>query len=98
MFDCTTVTLFLLKTEKKKFRLKHRKSGYTHSGTGIKGKNAGIWAKKCEIFEECYLRQWVGMIQSESAVEYWINILSTQQTESLHSDRRRSLNLNTSNI
>lgn len=60
---------------------------HTHYSTGIKGgENAGIWAKKCEIFEECYLRQWVGMIRGESAGKCQFNILNIGQIESSQSD------------
>ena len=57
MFDCTDCDVIPSKTQKKK------SSGWSSAGSHtalspaeeLKGKNAGIWAKKCEIFEECYL-------------------------------------------
>lgn len=76
MFDCSAVTLTLQqkkKEEREKFRLEHRKSKRTtHSTSGIKEakKNAGIRAKKCEIFEECCPRHGVRMIERESRVKY----------------------------
>lgn len=64
MFDLTEVT-FWFSTRKNtsgKFRQRLRKR--PRSGSGItEGKNAGIRAKQCEISEECFPWQLVGMIQ-----------------------------------
>lgn len=88
MFYVSAVTfkVFKMTGEKKSQEVEQ---SLTHRSCGIKEKNVGIWAKKCEIFEECYLWQWVRRIQRQSGVKFSLHIHEIQQSESYSADLER---------
>lgn len=88
MFHLAPVTIWFFHTKKKKKTkptsgkfLQRPQEASSLRLWNYGGKNAGIRAKQCEICEECFPWQSVGMIQGECAAKQRLSILRVQQRQ-----------------